>query len=132
MTDWQPYVRDMADRIGLKDWAIVVGDEVADKGNDAQIKCMYGHQRAMLWLDENFDAFTPERQQGTILHELLHCHLARMSHATRHVEPVLGPVAGPLFSAVIEDGEEQAAESLSVVLAPFLPLPPVVDEQEAA
>lgn len=132
MTDWQPYVRQLADALGLKDWAIVVGEDAADDGNDAQIKCMYGHQRAMLWLDADFGDFDPEKQRGTLIHELLHCHLARMSHATRHVESVLGPVAGPLFEAVIEDGEEQAAESLSVVLAPFLPLPPVVEEQEAA
>ena len=117
MTDWQAYVRDIADRIGLKDWVIVLGDEPADDGNDAQIKCIYGHQRAMLWLDPEFADFTPDKQRGTIVHELIHCHLARMSHASRHVESVLGPVAGPLFSSVIEDGEEQAAESLAVVLA---------------
>ncbi len=136
MTDWLPYVRQLADAMGLKDWSFKIDDEVSDDHCDAQIRCIYGQRRAVIRLGAQLDAYDPEKQRGIIAHELIHCHLALIDAAARYVEPALGSVAWPLFEGAMADANEQATDAIAVVLAPFLPLlpllPVVEEEQEAA
>lgn len=70
------YHRLLADRMGLKDWAIQIRDEPADDDAHAQVNCVDGRKLAKIRFDRDWAKETPECLRQTCVHELIHCHLA--------------------------------------------------------
>jgi hypothetical protein len=132
MTDWLPYIRDLADAMGLKDWTFKIddrpADDDADADADAQIRCIYGQRRAVIRLCVGFDGYDAEKQRGILTHELIHPHIDPIDTVTRNMEPLIGRPAWTIFNGAMDDAIENATDAIAVVLAPFLPLPPI-DEQ---
>lgn len=123
MIDWLPYIRTLADAIGLRDWSFKIDDEPCDDHCDAQIRCIYGQRQAVIRIGDQMVDYDPAKQRGVLVHELVHCHLALIDAATRYAEPVFGSIAWPVFEGAMADANEQATNAIAVVLAPFLPLP---------
>lgn len=131
-TPLQAYVRDLADRLGLRDWTIRIDKEPASDGACAEIQCLSGQKRAILALGKNF--YTPEDcdtageiadwQRHTLVHELVHCHLAS---ARQSVEDALDALAKPKASDAvfvsIDLQLEYATDAVADVVAPLMPLP---------
>lgn len=61
------YIRDLADRVGLRDWKIMLEDKAPDDGNLGECFCAYGQRVATIRLAEHE---TIEKLQHTIVHEL--------------------------------------------------------------
>jgi hypothetical protein len=141
-TRWTPrrvasaeqYVRSLADRLGLRDWEIRIDVSQPSDGCAAEINCYSGQKRAVISPGTVFwtaDALvtTPEEirswQRHTLVHELIHCHLASARETTSStLEALTRPKAAEALFAAVDLQLEYATDALADVLAPSLPLPP--------
>lgn len=126
---YSPYVRDLADRLGLRDWWFELADEPPYEPDAiASVRPWEGRRRATIRLSDGFLEAGPAEQRHTLCHELAHCFFAAMAEYLRqHLD---GP-AHPAFMLMFEYGIDATADAL----APHLPLPPGVTsetETEAA
>lgn len=78
-TKFGPYLRCLADMMGLRDWTVTVTNEAFD---DVNAKADQPSGRKIHWvsLGEPFLDSPPEEQRQTLVHELIHAHLAPMHH----------------------------------------------------
>lgn len=110
------YLRELADRMGLKDWEITVKDGPPD---DRSARCSvwmrYGGKQARTYLSEEFLRGTPEEQRADLVHELVHLHFAAMDGV---VEDALSPEMYRAYQRLWEYGIDGIAEAW----APSLPL----------
>jgi hypothetical protein len=115
--DYLPYFRALADRLALKDWALVIKpDGPEDSTSDAEVACIMGRKQARLWLSERFLHDTEAEQRHTAIHELVHLHVE---------------LASITASKLLDDDEyslfrlhlEYAVDGLADGIAPLLPLP---------
>lgn len=113
-----PYFRDLADRLRLRDWTIVVKDGVpADADALASCECVYGRKRAAIRLSDDFLDDAPEDQRHTAVHELLHCHLDDAYYfAANRMGTEAEKEAHNRFT-------EKAIDGLADAIAPMMPLP---------
>jgi hypothetical protein len=114
--DWGPYIRRLADAMGLRDWTVGHdGREPYDDGR-ASAECVYG--RKILWvrLSDDFHADKPERQRQTVVHELIHAHFSAMN---RFLREELDDRPFATYRLLAEYG----VDALADVIAPHLPLP---------
>jgi hypothetical protein len=81
---WGKYVRMIASMLALKDWTLVLSCDRPDDGNaTAAIYAVPGRKRAYLYLSDGFlEDDDPVDQRHSIVHELVHCHVASYSHST--------------------------------------------------
>jgi hypothetical protein len=115
---WAGYVREVADRLRLRDWAVVVKDDGPEDGDaHASCHCVYGRKLALIRLSDGFLDDPPEGQRHSVVHELLHCHLddgywfayGRMPNGE----------AKEAFERFVEKGIDGLADAI----APLMPLP---------
>ncbi len=112
-----PYVRDLADRILLKDWTIILPDQVADQDNKAEIYVVAGQHHATIYLGYDFFEKDPEERRLILCHELIHCHFDR---AARVAEGEMKKSRKRDFRMMVEYGVDDMAR----VIAPTMPMPP--------
>jgi hypothetical protein len=110
-----PYLRQIADLLRLRDWRLVILEELPPADAIASCAPVEGRKYAVLRFGESFLADTPEEQRHTIAHELLHCHLGPMCRMIEAHEGM--PPAARLAMEYCVDG-------LADAVAPLLPLPP--------
>jgi hypothetical protein len=127
---WQRYVRDLADRMRLRDWHITVTTDPPDKENAAaQVVCTYGRKIAELRLSKEWAGYTPTEQRHYMTHELVHCHLdVPWAMVIDDMKGVIGNQAHEVLVWPFARAMEYAVDGLAEVIAPSMPLP----EQEAA
>jgi hypothetical protein len=117
------YVRDLADRMGLKDWRIEVDRELTSDSVNARVICPDPYRRAVITLGSDFAGESAEDQRGAFVHELLHVHTWEMRTAVDTMTaPLMGQ--GALFAMTrdaVLAAEHPMVETLSLVLAPFMP-----------
>lgn len=116
---WAPYIREVADRLRLRDWTIEVSDEGTDRPYTNALICV-SHQRkyADLYLSDGFLDLTPERQRHCVVHELLHCHFG---HADQWVRHKIDGDAEEAYTRMFEVGIDGLADAI----APLMPMPDV-------
>lgn len=116
---YQSYVREIADRMGLKDWRITIEDKPPENPNSqASIWMAYGQRLARLYLSEAFLNESPEERRDTIVHELVHLHLAPAND-----------IAGESMPAAVKPAYERmfeyAVDALTKCICPAIPLPSI-------
>jgi hypothetical protein len=113
---WLAYTRDLAERLGLRDWRVAVSDDPPeDPGATASIECVEGRRLAILRLSDQFLAGRPAAQRQTMTHELIHCHLAPLDQVM-----MAAGLSDPWVRVILE----YAIDGLAAAVAPMLPLPP--------
>lgn len=116
--DFQPYVRSLADSIGLKDWKIQISEAPPPNSDSAEASTWtaYGQRRAEIYLSDRFLGSSSEEQRDTVVHELLHLHFAPMDGIVTDVVE-----AGPYkaYSRLFEYG----IDAVAVAIAPRFLLP---------
>jgi hypothetical protein len=83
-----PYVRQLADMMGLKDWVIEIDDDPPfNAGAIATARICEGRKNLILDLSSSFLEKEDDRpyQRHTIVHELVHCHLGQMNEVLRQM-----------------------------------------------
>jgi hypothetical protein len=116
--DFRPYVRRIADLMGLRDWTFHVPDDQRpdDPDANAEIRCWRGRKHATVLFGESFLRAGEDDQRHSVVHEMVHCHFAAM-----------GWVAQEGLSADAERGWhlvfEYGVDGVADAWAPLLPLP---------
>jgi hypothetical protein len=121
---WQGYARDLADRMGLRDWVVQIGRSPADDGMDGECRCTYGRRSIAIWLSADFERRTPEDQRWTVTHELCHAianPVRWLVHANFENE---SKERHQLFYSLHKEALEQSIDHFALVIAETMPLPP--------
>lgn len=120
---WLLYLRDLADRLGLKDWDffVTVNDDTSPYGATCAI--VVGQKRAALGFPPSFDNLTPSNKRLTATHELLHCHLDRWKIIYNRLAPLLTDREYIMMELAFRDVMEEGVDGIATAIAPFLPLP---------
>lgn len=119
---FRPYVRDLADRMCLKDWRVELqADEPDQKHYNADISTVPGTKNARIRLKRDFFEDSPEEQRRGICHELVHLHLDEVDN---FVEKLLTGDQMGSFNTL----REVAVDEIAHAIAPGMPLPPVEAE----
>jgi hypothetical protein len=128
---WQAYIRDIADRMALKDWTILLSDEPADEESEATTFLTNGRKVAKVYLSSKWEGRTPEEQRHTVVHEMVHPHLYPLTNMGEDdIEPLIGKAAHTLWQASFRRELEYAVDGLADAIAPLMPLPePPKDKQ---
>jgi len=114
------YVRDIADRVGLKDWKVVVDKEPPGEGNLGEARTTYGRKVLHIRLAEHDSA---EELRNTVIHELLHAQLEPVSWGINNAQRALGEGAFSVFRASFEDNMELAVDAIATAWSETMPLP---------
>lgn len=97
----------------LSDWTLQFDEQHSSDGTLASINCCRGRKYATIRLCYDFDQKCGEEQRHTIVHELVHCHLAQLWH---HVDPDDEDEAVTLLG-------EYAVDGLADAIAPLILTP---------
>lgn len=118
------YVRDIADRMRLRDWTVTLSDEHPDdKEADADARVTYGRRCLTLRLARDFAVESPEDQRHTVVHELIHAHLFPIDWTVNSIGNHLPLAALDILKGALSDDIEVGVDALADVIAPFMPLP---------
>jgi hypothetical protein len=109
------YLRTLADRMALKDWAATILDDQSADGTHADILCVEGRKVGRVRFARDWAERSPEDLRHTCCHELLHCH-----HGALMVE--MGRRLNKADFATFMMLLEYAIDGIADALAPHLPL----------
>lgn len=113
--EFEPYVRLLADRLGLKDWSFEVEDyEPNNCEAIAAIHIVTGRKFAVIRFRADLLKETPQQQRHTVIHELIHAHFALVNGFVCG-----GGQPGESLSLALE----YAVDGLADAVAPLMPLP---------
>lgn len=113
-----PYVRDLADRMCLKDWRIQVLEETVDtKDHNATIETIAGYKSSRIRLAEDFFEMDPEERRSILCHELVHLHVSQLDDFLR---PILGQSQQTTYDLL----RELAVDEMAHAIEAHMPLPP--------
>lgn len=118
------YVNELAQALRLRDWDFEIAEEPASDDACAEIACAAGQKRARITLSATFFTNDGPWQRQTLVHELIHCHLAHTRQlASDSAAHLRGKAAGAAFFTGINLALEYATDGMADAFAPFVPLP---------
>jgi hypothetical protein len=118
------YVRDVADRMGLRDWHFdLMAVPLADDDEAlACITCTYGRKRARISVCHDWNTLKPEDRRKAIVHELVHPHFdSALDLVNRQIGNLVGNAAGEVFRASHTERMEFGVDAMADVIAPLMP-----------
>lgn len=120
------YFREVADRIGLRDWTIELNyeEETPVSSAHASVECVYGRRLCVVHFGPSFWTQSREEQRNTVVHELVHCHLDPMDAVVRDMETQLGSFVHSVLQDNHHRSVELAADAIATAVAWAFPLPP--------
>lgn len=117
------YTRQIAVAMGLGGWHIEECADPASEGCLAEIEPTYGQRHAKLSLCKDWDDLPAEEQRDTIVHELVHVHLAHLTQLSYDIVDGLEPSATKAAQAALNLAEEYIVDAIAGAWAPYMPLP---------
>ena len=127
------YVREVADMMGLRDWAFAVEVEMSfSPGDDnANIGCTYGRKFATVKFRGDWPEWEPEYLRVVTVHELVHAHIDPIRLPLANIRAQIGQTLYDVTHEAQVDYMEYATDGIAVAWAELLPLP-VKAKREAA
>lgn len=129
LPEWvAPYVRGIADQVGLKDWTILCERGDREEGIVASTEVIYGRRLAYIrFRPPFFETENPQEQRNTVAHELLHCHVdpvrAAFDDGVRDSEMLTPAVYNATWNGM-RRAAEMAVDGIASAIDKFFPLPP--------
>lgn len=121
------YIRELGDALLLRDWDLKLSRAFCDDSNHATISLHNAKNQGEVFLGRDWLARTPEERRQTMVHELLHAHTARLCRTMTRLQENDSRDLIEYVDAAFDNEEEIFIDTLSRILAPFLPLPPEVN-----
>jgi len=130
------YVNTMKRMMHLSDWTVLMQNEPCSPDCLAETDVITGQHLAKMFLSKTYTKDTPENLRATIIHELLHCHLAPISELSVEIlKPLAEDLGGSrvIKSAIngIEYETERSIDAISEAIAPYFPLPAMPKKKSA-
>jgi len=128
----QGYIREIADRLGLKDWRCGLSTaELSAADEDgfhvtAEAVVPAGYKHGHIRVCPCFAEHTPAEQRNVIVHELLHFHFSPARECVRNdlcVSRLLTQTQYDLFFAAFNRDLEYGIDSVTNAIDQFFPLP---------
>jgi hypothetical protein len=117
------YIRSTADQMGLRDWDFNLLREPCDDDCNAQCRVIYGRKLADIRVSEHFREFDPARIRRTVVHELVHFHLAAATNSVEHdLDGHLSGQANGLFYSGWLRNLEYGVDGIATAWATTFPL----------
>jgi len=126
------YIADAAERLNLKQWTIVVSDNLPPDDAYADVEASTNLWQATIRLSEDFWKEKPESQRRIVAHELIHLHYAGVERLVNQLESSLGSIAFDIVDSIWDVESERGADSLSVPLAEVLPMPEFTEDVDGS
>lgn len=118
------YLRELADRMGLRDWTINLMHDTPDNPQHAAcIEVRYGRKVANISFEEHWAGNDPETLRATCVHELLHCHINQVRHPVDNIQSAIGQTLYATTYDALTDYIEHATDAIATEWARTLPLP---------
>lgn len=116
------YLRACADRVGLRDWTIVLctGHPASDEAA-AAVKPYYGRRYAEFRFRDDIYTRPVHEVRNTVAHELVHCHVERMADVVDALEDPLGWIVHGVVREQFTVALEHTTDALAAVVADLLP-----------
>jgi hypothetical protein len=120
----EPYLRELADLMGLKDWGIRLMDGTPESDDAfAEVQSYPMLRRADIRVINEWADAEPEVFRHYMAHELIHAHFEPLEQPLRYLSNTIGRVVFDVTYATYCDAEETAVDSIAVAWAKTLPLP---------
>lgn len=126
------YIADAAERLNLKQWTIVVSDNLPPDDAYADVEASTNLWQATIRLSEDFWKEKPESQRRIVAHELIHLHYAGVERLVNQLESSLGSIAFDIVNSIWDVESERGADSLSFPLAEILPIPEFTEDVDGS
>jgi hypothetical protein len=122
------YVNKLKNMMGLSHWTILMQAKPCNVDALGETEVVHGQHLAKMYLHKDFRKDTPEDLRATIVHELLHCHLAVIEEAVDEVlkpdpEDAKSKAIHKMVLSLIQYENERVIDSLSESMGKWLPTP---------
>jgi hypothetical protein len=118
------YIRNTADRMGLKDWQFFLKPESCDEKGYLAYTHVWGDSKtADISVSESFFRMGPQMQRESIVHELVHWHHDPLGRYVRtSFRNTVGGLAAEQFGHAFEQHEERFVDAVAAAWARNFPL----------
>lgn len=117
----EPYIQDMAQRMGLPHWRITLSDDDPEADCIASVHIRGEARRAAILIrDPNGDM---DDLRDSVIHELLHVHLHEMEVVLHQTEQHFNPAAWDIVTSSYHNQLELAICAMTLAWCRVLPLP---------
>lgn len=131
----EPYVRQLADMMGLPHWRIVLQDgwPTEEGASHTADMCVFRNDNYfMADLYIRVEPATPEDLRYGIAHEMVHLLTRDYDQAVYSVQDHVSPATWSVLADRMLHEMEQAVDAIAAAWAPMLPLPVRNESEEAA
>jgi hypothetical protein len=126
--DWRiagKYLREIADKMGLRDWELVLSAHPCDEEYAAQVCPVEGQRFATFRLRRDWIKRPEYRKRQTMVHELMHCHFHPVDSVVKlDILPHLASAAKDIALAGYVRNVEYAIDNVATVIADSMPTYP--------
>lgn len=125
------YVNKLKNMMGLSHWVILMQTKPCHPDALGETEVIHGQHLAKMYLHKDFRKDKPEDLRATIVHELLHCHMAVISEA---VSEMLKPdcddsnknnTVNKMVTSLIDYECERIIDALAESMGKWMPTPDV-------
>ncbi len=117
------YIQAIAQRMGLRDWEIVVRNEAATRGK-AQCQAIVGRKVAIIRVGHDFMDWSADDQRHAVVHELVHPHFENAWNVVEldlDESRALSQQAFDLMYKTFTRQMEYGVDGIAAVIAPHMP-----------
>lgn len=122
------YVNKLKNMMGLSNWTIMMQTKPSSADALGETEVIHGQHLAKMYLHKDFRKDTPEDIRATIVHELLHCHMAVIEEAVHEVlkpdpDDAKAKAIHKMVISLIEYENERIIDSLAESMGKWMPVP---------
>ena len=128
------YVNKLKNMMGLSHWTIIMQAKPSSVDTLGETEVVHGQHLAKMYLHKDFRKDKPEDIRATIVHELLHCHMAIIEEAVHEVlkpdpDDAKAKAIHKMVISLIEYEHERIIDSLAESMGKWLPVPDMPKER---
>ena len=123
------YVNKLKNMMGLSHWVIMMQTKPCHPDALGETEVIHGQHLAKMYLHKDFRKDKPEDLRATIVHELLHCHMAIVSEAVSEVlkpdpdSPNKDNTVNKMVTSLIDYECERIIDALAESMGKWMPTP---------
>jgi hypothetical protein len=122
------YVNRLKNMMGLSHWTILMQSKPSSPDALGETEVVHGQHLAKMYLHKDFRKDKPEDIRATIVHELLHCHMAVIEEAVNEMlkpdsDDQKGKAIHKMVTSLIDYECERVIDALAESMGKWMPLP---------
>jgi hypothetical protein len=128
------YVNKLKNMMGLSHWTILMQTKPSSPDALGETEVIHGQHLAKMYLHKDFRKDTAEDFRATVVHELLHCHMAHLSEVVSEILQAeeadqKGQAILKATVNVLDYEIERIIDAISESLGKWMPLPDMPKER---